>query len=348
MVLQASQIEAVSMEHPAEVKRLLAAARENGEQQLDLTWSGNSLGGHEGARRFGALFNRMYGVNVRVIFTPGPSMTDMAGKVTQELAAGRKASTDVLLGSEQHYGVLLNREVLEEYDYTKLSPRITKEIVAHKNLGVEIYNTIPGIVYNTTLVSSSDLPRKLEDVLHPKWKGKIASTLNAAYFDRVAMRPEWGADKMKAFVAKLSENLGGLIRVGEESRIISGEFVMLVLGNTHSVREAQAKGAPLAFVIPENVANVGFLHLGVPRNAHHSNLAKLFVNTVVSEEGQKILFDVYYADHYALPGSQTASELMDLKAKGVKILEIDVAFTAGHPEMRKLGAELEKILREKR
>jgi ABC-type Fe3+ transport system substrate-binding protein len=191
------------------VRRLVAAAKEKGEGDLDLAWSETSLGGSEGAKKFGVLFNLMYGVNVKLNFTPGPSMTDMAGKIAQEAAAGRKASTDILIGTESHFGALLNRNVLEEYDYTKLSPRIRKEFVAPKNIGVEFATIISGITYNTNLIRPSGVPRKLEDVLDPKWKGMIASTQNAAIFDRVAYRPEWGAEKMRAFLMRLSGHVGG-------------------------------------------------------------------------------------------------------------------------------------------
>lgn len=111
-------------EHSQEVRRLMAAAKEKGERELDLVWSATSLGGSEGAKKFEALFNRMYGMNIRMNFTPGPSMTEMAGKVTEEVAAGRKASTDILVGTESHYRDLLDRGVLEEYEYTvvRLTP----------------------------------------------------------------------------------------------------------------------------------------------------------------------------------------------------------------------------------
>jgi hypothetical protein len=97
-------------DHSTEVKRLMTGAKEKGERELDLVWSGTSLGGSEGAKKFEAVFNRMYGLNVKFNFTPGPSMTNMAGTVTQEVAAGRKTSTDILMGTESHYGELLRQK----------------------------------------------------------------------------------------------------------------------------------------------------------------------------------------------------------------------------------------------
>ena len=328
-----------------EVKRLIASARDKGEAELDLAWSDTSLGGSEGAKKFGALVNAMYGINVKLNFTPGPSMTDMAGKIAQEVAAGRKASTDILVGTESHFGALLGRNVLEEYDYTKLSSRIRKDFVVPKNIGVEFATVVSGITYNTNLVRPSDVPKKLEDILSPKWKGMIASTQNAAIFDRVAYRPEWGAERMRAFLGRLSGQVGGLIRASENERVISGEFAMLVLdGGGHQVRKQQAKGASLAHVIPEDAGTVASLHIGVPRNSSHPNLAKLFINMVMSEAGQKLVFETHFTDHHELPGSQSAAALAQLKSKGIDLLKVDVEFVARHPEMGKLSDDFRRIL----
>jgi ABC-type Fe3+ transport system substrate-binding protein len=290
----------------------------------------------------------MYGTNVRFNFTPGPSITDMAGRIAQELAAGRKASSDVFMGSEGHYLALLDHEALEEYDYTLLSPRITRDTVAYRNVGAEFYNTVPGISYNTDLVRPAEAPKRLEDVLDPKWRGKVAATQNASYLDNVVFRPEWGIERMRAYVARLSEQVGGLVRATESERVISGEFYMLVMSSNHDARQHQAKGAPLGNAIPEDGAVVKFFHLGVPRNSAHPNLGKLFINMIMSEQGQATLFDVYLVDHYRLPGSRSAADLEGLRAKGVEPLKIDLKFVVDNLETALITNELQQILREKR
>ncbi|HEY3303170.1 MAG TPA: ABC transporter substrate-binding protein [Candidatus Binatia bacterium] len=332
--------------HSEEVRRLIAAAKESGESAFELSWSQTLLGGSEGAKKFDALFQRMYGVRLKLQFTPGPSMTDMAGKITQEVTAGRRPSTDILLGTESHFGALLERKILEEYAYARLSPRVRKEFVTPNNIGVEIATILSGVTYNSGLVRPADLPRKLEDLLQPRWKGKIASTQNAAIFDRIAYRPEWSVEKITAFIRRLSEQVGGLIRASENERIISGEFHMLALdGGGHQVRRQQAHGAPLGHTIPENAATVAFLHLGVPRGAAHPNLAKLFINMALTDEGQKVVFATHFTDHHSLPGSQSAAALKELTARGVDPLRVDVKFVTEHPEIGKLSDELRKILR---
>jgi ABC-type Fe3+ transport system substrate-binding protein len=331
--------------HAAEIQRLLAAARANGETELNLSWTGTAIGPGDAHAQLAALFNRMYGTDLRITYTPGSSMQEMVGKIAQEATADRKASSDVVLGTERHFVDLLNLDVVERYDYTRLSPRITPEVVAHDNSGVEVYSTIPSVVYNTDLVAERDLPRRLEDVLQPQWQGKIASTSAAAYFDVVAMRPEWGTARMKAFVARLSQQVGGLLRAGDTPTIASGQFSMLVLGPVWATLEQKSKGAPLGFVIPEDAAGVRMVQMGVPRNSAHPNLAKLYINTLLTEEAQAILYRHYFNDNHGLPGSQSGAPLAQLRARGVEVLKVNSKFILDHPEIDALDSELADAIR---
>jgi iron(III) transport system substrate-binding protein len=328
-----------------EVQRLIQAARDAGETELNVSWGSTSLGGPEALKQVEAWMNQTYGTNVKINLTPGPSMPDMGLKLSQERAAGQKASTDVYLGLETHIASVLPRDMLEVYDYTLLSPRIPREVVAEPNVAVEVYGSVPAILYNSDLVPRADVPRRLADVLDPRWKGKIAAIETGDFYNAVSLRPEWGADKMRAFVAQLSQQVGGLMRQSEEHRVISGEFLFAVLNNTHTAKQNQGRGAPLAAMIPEDVAQVNTLHLGVPQNSGHPNLGKLFINAMMSEQGQRVLYETYRADHFQLPGSQSAADLADLYAKGVPIQKVNVKLVVEHPELADLTREFQGMLR---
>jgi ABC-type Fe3+ transport system substrate-binding protein len=261
-------------------------------------------------------------------------------------AAGEKAFTDVHVGSSTHFGDLHRHGALEQYDYTLLSPRVKREMLAPDSIAVEVATRAPGIAYNTDMVRPDEVPRKLEDVLNPKWKGKLASTPTAANLDTIAYRPEWGPERFKEFTRKLADQVGGLIRGGEVERIASGEFAMLVtMSGAHDVRPLAEKGAPLGFVIPEDTGILGFYYVGVPRTAAHPNLAKLFIAMLLTEEGQRIMFEVQGVDHADLPGSRGAADLAGLRAKGISLLRQDVRFELDHPEKVKLKDELVNIMR---
>jgi ABC-type Fe3+ transport system substrate-binding protein len=330
--------------HSPEVERLLAAARAGGETELNLSWSGAVLGGHEGASKLGDLFNRMYGTDVWFNFTPG-QMDQLVLRLSQDAATGRRPVVDIASGSETHITPLLQQDLLEPYDYTALSPRITPDLVAPGGVAVPAASRIMGVTYNTNLVPAADAPRRLEDVLHPRWKGILATTQTGVGFDGVAYRPEWTPERVRGFMARLSEHAGGLIRPGEQERVVSGEFAMLALNTGgQDVLRLSARGAPIAQVIPDDASTVVYHYVGVARGTPRPNLAKLFVNAVLSDEGQRLLYEAAYYDLHKLPGSRTAGELADALARGVRPLEIDVQFALDHPEMVPLRDEFVKIL----
>lgn len=329
-----------------EVQRLIAAAKANNENELDLSWSGTTMGGADGAKMHQDIFNKMFGLNAQFVFTPGPSMSEMSGKLQEELAAGQKASSDVYFGAETHYNALIGKGLLEDYDYTALSPRITSDMLAPDNMAVEISSRVPGITYNTNLVQGADIPHKLADLLDPKWTGKIVGTVDAAGFDAMAYRPEWTLGTMTDYVGKLSQQVSGLIRCGNSDRVASGELLMLAMDcGTYQARSDSAKGEPVASVIPDDAATVLFFYLSVPKNSAHPNLSTLFIDEVLTEEGQRVIYTTDSTDLYTLPGSQSAAELADLKAKGVEPLRVDVQFRAAHPGGADFSDQLAKILR---
>src|SRR2546423_2868970 len=78
------------------LQALIEGARQEG--QLSLVWGAGTMGGREGVARLAEGFNRAYGLNVDVQFTIGLSFPEMAAKIVQEYQAGRRATTDILLG----------------------------------------------------------------------------------------------------------------------------------------------------------------------------------------------------------------------------------------------------------
>src|SRR5207248_10535509 len=70
---------ASSMASSAALQRLVDGARQEGS--LSFAWGQGTLGGTEGIRRLAEGFNKAYGLNLDVKFTPGPNMAEMAPRI---------------------------------------------------------------------------------------------------------------------------------------------------------------------------------------------------------------------------------------------------------------------------
>ncbi|HLH26753.1 MAG TPA: extracellular solute-binding protein [Chloroflexota bacterium] len=327
------------------LQRVVDGARTEGT--LNLVWSDASYGGADGAQRIVDNLNRRYGLTLKVGFTPGPSMPEMGVRAAQELAAGRPASSDVYLGREANVKALLEGGVLAPIDWPSLSPNIKPDMIAPENVAVEVAVTVAGITYNTNLVPPAKVPQTSADLLLPEWKGKIAGTPYATFFDILGSPQLWGPERTIAYTRQFASNIGGLLRCGESERIISGEFAMLAFDCGGMDAEVWSrKGAPVRHAILSDAAALLYYYVGVPKNATHPNAATLFILESLTREGQDILWDTWGLDHIEVPGSHSRQEVDEAEARGAKFVKGNVQFMMSYPDQDAVRKQTQDILKQ--
>jgi ABC-type Fe3+ transport system substrate-binding protein len=325
------------------LQQVIATAKTEGK--LSLIWSATTLGGAAGAKRFEDGINKMFGTDIRISFTPGPSMPGVGNQIAAEKQAGRKASVDVYLAYSRTIALLHKYDLFVPVDWQSLLPgRITSENVEDNGTVIKAVTALPGILYNTQL--APEKPTALTDFLKPEWKGKFASTPYAANFDILAAKDSWGAEKAIDYAKRLSPQLAGLIRCDDGGRIASGEFLALVM--TCSGSEAvplQAKGAPVAHVQPRDFVIKSFFYFGIPRNAENPNAAKLFITYAMTPEGQALIWDTWQTDLHLFPGSQTGKAVAATEqAYGVTLKNLDIAWQLANSDTQEAWDAIVKIL----
>ncbi|HEY7067381.1 MAG TPA: ABC transporter substrate-binding protein [Chloroflexota bacterium] len=325
------------------LQALVDAARQEGALNLVLSLEASN----ETVPRWTEGFKRLYGMNLDVRYTPGPPMAEQAARIAQEAQAGRTASSDVFIGAESHVNTLANAGALEAVDWASWAPNVRDPgLVAPGGVALQLATRIPGITYNTTRLSGDAVPATLQDLLKPQYKGRIASTPYAAGFPPLGSPEVWGEARLVDYVTKLADQIGGLIRCNEIDRLVSGEFDAFALDCGVEFRRAQARGSPIGHVIPSDAATLVYWYVAVPRHAAHPAAAKLWVDYLMSREGQDILFEGEHTDHHRVPGSHVAPEVEALQARGVKFTEVDVAFVqrTDRELLNRLGAETQRII----
>jgi iron(III) transport system substrate-binding protein len=330
------------------LQALVAAARQEGS--LSLVWGQGSMGGSEGVARLAEGFNRAYGLNLDVRFTPGPSMPSMAARLADEYTAGRAAASDVLLGYAEHVLILMKAGALEPEDWASWAPNVRDpRSVEAEGRAVTHQSSMPGITYNSNRLSGEAIPRSMADLLKPEYKGRIASTPYAAGFDWLAAPDGWGEQRVKDYLHAFKGQLAGLLRCNEMERVANGEFDILAMQcSQNGPLQAKQKSQPVDFVVPTDAAVIAPLYVAVPKNAAHPNAAKLWVNYLLSREAQDILYETDQADSHWLPGSKTAPVIEQLQAAGARFFQADIAFYQRNDEeaTARTWADLEKILAE--
>lgn len=163
---------------------------------------------------------------------------------------------------------------------------------------LNIYVMTPAV--NTDTVAEKDIPKTLQDLLDPKWHGRIAWTNDpttagppgfiAAVLTQ--MGQEAGMDYLRRLAKQQIVNVPAAQRVVLD-QVIAGQYALaLMTFDNHSVISA-ADGAPVRW-LPIAPAVELPNPVGLVRNAPHPNAAKLFVEYMLSPEGQKVFRDANY------------------------------------------------------
>lgn len=278
---------------PSPARAADAALYEAAKKEGEVVWY-TSLIVNQAVRPMIEAFGKKYpGVSVKYARADsGPT----AIKIINEAQAGRPQS-DVFDGIDTP-PPLLNAGLAERFVPSESSkyPAELKDAQGRWNALV-VYFLTPAI--NTTLVPPAEVPKTPQDLLHPRWKGKIAwSTVPASgsgvYVGSVLQT--MGEDKGMTFLRALAKQ--DIINVDATNRaildqVIYGQYpIALSIFNHHAVLSAQ-KGAPVAWLKVEPIS-APMHSVGLTKNGPHPNAGKLFIDFLTSEEGQRQLAAVEY------------------------------------------------------
>ena len=144
--------------------------------------------------------------------------------------------------------------------------------------------------YNTKLIRKEDLPKTWDDLLQPRWKGKLG--IEADDQDWLAgVTSELGeARGVKLFKEIVAAN-GMSVRKGHTlltQLVASGEIPFALTVYNYKAEQLKQKGAPIDW-LSLGTALARPNGVGVARNAPNPHAALLFYDYELSEEGQRIL-----------------------------------------------------------
>jgi len=144
------------------------------------------------------------------------------------------------------------------------------------------------LAYNTKMAARDEVPKNYEDLLLPKWKGKMGMD-NADYILYGTLQEMMGRERGSAFLKKLAQQ-DLVIRDGHPlltQLLIGGEFPIYMDGFGSTIERFKAQGAPIDWVALEPVI-VSLNPLAMAVNAPHPASAKLLIDFLLSREGQDV------------------------------------------------------------
>jgi iron(III) transport system substrate-binding protein len=192
--------------------------------------------------------------------------------------------------------------------------------------------------YNTGKVSKDELPKTYQDLLAPKWKGRLAIEGSDHEWMTSIIKDMGEANGVK-FFNDLVAVQGLTVRNGHPlltTLVASGEVPLGLTVYQYSVEQAKKQGAPIDWFAIEPAITIADA-MAVPKKAPHPHAALLFYDYMLSPEAQRIIARIgYYA----------TSSSVEPPIKNLKLKVLDAATLLD--EQEKSFARFESILRTRR
>ena len=204
-----------------------------------------------------------------------------------EARAGR-FTADIYETNGPEMEALYRERLMEEFHSPHFTDLPAAAFPKHRHYVADRFNFFT-IGYNTHLVKTEEVPNAYEDLVHPRWAGRVG--LEGGDVDWFgAMVKSMGEEKGLAFFRRLAANKPQ-IRTGHTliaELVASGEIPLAAALYNHNVERLVVKGAPVRWkAIAPTFGRPNAI--GVARKAPHPHAAMLFVDFMLSKEGQTIL-----------------------------------------------------------
>jgi iron(III) transport system substrate-binding protein len=256
-------------------------------------------------------FEKKYGIKVNV-WRAGTDK--VLQRTIAEARAGRN-DVDVVHYGSPEMEALAREKILEPITSPVQKDLIAGSVPAHHEWAATILSVWVQ-AYNTSLIKKSELPKTWNDLLDPKWKGKIGIEAKDDDWFATVVQELGGEQKGLEFFRKLADTNGISVRKGHtllNNMVVSGEVPLALTVYNYMPEQAKEKGAPIDwFVIPPAIARSNAV--GVARKAPHPAAALLFYEYLLGPDGQKAMTSI----NYVPTNTKVESPL-----KGVKIVQTD-------------------------
>lgn len=200
------------------------------------------------------------------------SGADTSARLVQEGLAGGPTA-DYGETPANYLADALSRDLLTKLDPAELG--LPPEMLDNDYM-VPVSTNTWGLIINTTLVSEADRPKTWDDLLAPKWSGKITMWSNAASIGNLA--PVWGEEKTLKYATEFMAHEPTLVASSAAvvQALTAGESPVGITSYAQATAAKDA-GQPVAWYALDPVS-VSVSEAYIPTAASNPNTGKLFLS----------------------------------------------------------------------
>lgn len=206
-----------------------------------------------------------------------------SGKVTVDIL-------DAITGSIDAFHEANALADVSDIPNLKKLPQEAGGIEGLEGLSVPTESGFRCIGYNTRLLKRADLPKKWDDLLtNSKLRGRNLALGNRPELWFINLWGTQGEGWAKDFLTRIFTEVKPQLRKegmnALHQLVGAGEFHAFIPAGEDSTHMLAKEGAPIAFACPEPVPRT-LRHLGIIKGTPNLHAAKVFVNWLISKEGQ--------------------------------------------------------------
>lgn len=244
------------------------------------------------------------------------------GRVHQESLAGGP-TCDLTTNTLGAVDGLIKQNLLSKIDMAPFGVKPTYQAQPNPYV-LATHGTTYCTMYNTKKVSAADAPKKAEDLLDPKWKGRWG-TWNRP-LGIMTLMGAWGEDKTTEYVKKLAQTQPRLFRSGAAwtDAVTAGEIDLVNFIPTYTTIAPRENKAPVDISMVEPIS-LSLVYGILPKEGKNPNAAQLLVAWLAGSEGSGAVEKASGRGNPFDPQSETAKQLagkqtsaIDAKLEGEK------------------------------
>jgi iron(III) transport system substrate-binding protein len=212
--------------------------------------------------------------------------SSLVTKILTERRVGKRDNADLVLTGADSLDLMLMEvpDIFQKYSSRERPPE-------ERGFYSAVYFTIQTIAYNSRAVTGADVPKRYNDLLRDRWKGKAAINLNN-YGWIYAMLDFFGAEKGMDFLRKFAAHnpkpgRGTTLMV--QQWLGGGEVEIALPLNHDGISVFKGKGLPVDWARLEDPLYADIHTAGILGMTRSPNAARMLVDFILSQEGQTLL-----------------------------------------------------------
>jgi iron(III) transport system substrate-binding protein len=218
------------------------------------------------------------------------SATKVMDRALSEYRAGRPLF-DIVLTNDNPMQIMLKEGIFAKYD-SPSAKDFTKESI-DPNLGPRYRNVVIGVVYNKSSLAGNEVPKTLEDLVKPQYRGKIVMpdpTQHTTTTQWVAsLEKLMGKEKAEKYIRNLAAQKPILVEslLPAAERVATGE-TPIAITYVKYVHIFGQRGAPLEYLRLGKFMGDGH-YLTLSNKAPHPNAGKALIDYFLGPESMTAL-----------------------------------------------------------